>query len=90
MNQSSFEVVLANQQVVAIRDLDAGRSVTNDAERVVSVLHREGMLRSQRLLYRDTMGDWDELLHDGKGRFTGFQSVGARNLEVALTKAGIA
>jgi hypothetical protein len=90
MNQSSFEVVLANQQVVAIHDLDAGRSVTNDAERVVSVLHREGILRKQRLLYRDTMGNWDEILHDSKGKFGGFQFVGGRKLEYALEKAGIA
>lgn len=88
-NQAKFEIVLAKQAVVAIRDLDEGKSVTNDAERVVRFLHKQGMLPpGRRLIYQDTMGRWDELEHDGAGRFTGFHPIGKETIEGALSHIG--
>jgi hypothetical protein len=48
-------------------------SVTNDAENVVASLARDGYLTSaKRLLYLDSDGRKDEILHDGK-KFRGFR-----------------
>jgi hypothetical protein len=53
-----------------------GRSVTNDAELVVQeLLHSRQLLPTQRLLYRDTMSRWDELVHDGR-RVPGCRHIG--------------
>jgi hypothetical protein len=57
---------------VVIADLDAGRSVTNDAEAVVRELHLGG-LGKRRLFYYDSFGVLDEILHDGKGNWLGFK-----------------
>lgn len=78
-------------RVVAVVDQSAFKksmSVTNDAENVVRYLHDEGLLRHERLVYRDTMGCWDEIRHDGAGRFQGFICIGARTLEDAIKKMG--
>lgn len=48
-------------------------SVTNDAEAVVEELYKLGMLKdNQRIFYKDTVGCIDEIKHDGKGLFMGF------------------
>jgi hypothetical protein len=56
--------------VIFIRDLDQGGvSVTNDAEAVVEEVHK--YYPGKRIVYRDSHGDWDELMH-AAGKFTGF------------------
>jgi hypothetical protein len=47
---------------IFIIDNDDGRTVTNDAERVVFELWNQ--YGDRRIVYRDTMGNWDELVHD--------------------------
>jgi hypothetical protein len=79
-----YRIARVTAFVVAIEDNDDGRSVTNDVERVVSKLFRDGYLRKQPLVYRDTMGLWDEILHDGHGHFTGFRFIGAQTMEPAI------
>lgn len=77
--------------IMAIVDMSnsAGTmSVTNDAEAVVSYLHAKAGLGGRRLIYRDTMDQWDELLHDGNGRFLGFRHLGGDCLEQAIMLAG--
>ena len=59
-------------EVFVIRDNDGQRSVTNSAEEVVEFLNNQGLLGSKRLLYYDTEGYKDELVHDGHGKFLGF------------------
>ncbi len=67
---SDFEVVKVLFDRVFIIDLNRGNvSVTNDAESVrlrVSKAHG-----NRRIVYRDSDGNWDELLHDN-GNFVGF------------------
>lgn len=58
------------------------RSVTNDAHAVVAKLVAE--YGDRRIIYKDSIGNWDELKHEGN-RFIGFAP--ARNMspeEVAL------
>lgn len=58
---------------IYVVDMDGPMSVTNDAEGVVAYLHGR-MARehqSKRIFYKDSMGMWDELLHDGD-QFEGF------------------
>lgn len=59
-----------HKNTVFIVDNDIGTSITNDAENVViDVLAK---YPDHQIIYRDTMGQWDELLHlDGK--FAGFK-----------------
>lgn len=56
-------------KMVFIVDNDMGMSVTNDAENVVADVLRQ--YPNHRIIYRDTMGQWDELVHFN-GKFTGF------------------
>lgn len=70
MTRADYEVVEVLADMVFLVDLDMGnRSVTNDVEAVVAevlALHP-----GRRIVYRDSMGRWDELCHDG-GAFTRF------------------
>jgi len=54
---------------VYIIDIDAGVSVTNDAENVVRSMHND--YKNARVVYKDTMGEWGEL-HHLNGDFIGF------------------
>lgn len=65
-----FQIDHIRDDVVYLRDLDVGSSVTNDAESVVEYLYNT--YGNKRFVYRDTMGRWDELAHD-HGRFTSFR-----------------
>jgi hypothetical protein len=56
-------------RTVRITDLDGSVSVTNDAEAVVRFVNAR--YPGHRIFYRDTMGNWDELVH-ANGIFTGF------------------
>lgn len=74
------------QGVVCITDLDGPKSVTNDAENVVADLVRAGViLPTTPVIYRDTMGVWDELVVTG-GRFVGFRPVTERDQAAAVAK----
>ena len=71
--ECDFRVVKVSDvdRIVWIVDYDGGeRSVTNDAEAVVAAL--ESRYPGYRVIYRDSMGAWDELCHQGD-RFTGFK-----------------
>lgn len=62
MARADYEVIGASSDVVYLVDLDeGGKSVTNDAEAVVSEVAAE--YPECRIVYRDTMGRWDELVH---------------------------
>lgn len=63
-------------EVVVIVDLDRGRSVTNDADRVIEDLIAAGLrIDDYAVIYLDTMKRWDGLAtHDG--RFAGFIPLG--------------
>lgn len=75
----------APREVIVVRDESQEfntMTVTNAAERVVFELASSMGIRGRRIIYRDTRGIWDELLHDGC-RFTGYRHIGARDLEAA-------
>ena len=69
MRESSYIIVGTNDEFVYIADCDGPLSVTNDAEAVVAKLIP--LFYGKRIMYRDSMGQWDELMHNGKV-FTGF------------------
>lgn len=56
--------------MVFIIDENIGMSITNDAEAVVADVVSK--YPNHRIIYKDTDGSWDELLH-WNGRFTGFK-----------------
>ena len=62
-----------NEKIVYIIDGNTGdMSVTNDAEAVTKFLNQ--IYNNYRIIYRDTMGNWDELVHDF-GTFKEFRCV---------------
>lgn len=73
--RANYTVVMVDKerQIVFINDVGHDKgcpSVTNDAEAVVkSVIERNSP--DYRIVYRDSMGRWDELMHNGK-QFTAF------------------
>lgn len=70
----SFEVLDNNDVYILIKDLDRGKSITNDAEWVVGKLLSNGLLvKGKTLYYIDTDGRVDVLNHDGI-EFTGFSA----------------
>jgi len=68
-NHCSFQVVSATRGgVVTIRDLNQGRSVTNDANFVVEQLRAAELLTpGRRLFYYDSEGNLDEITWDESG-----------------------
>lgn len=69
MHRSSYRVARIAEGFVWIIDQDGPLSVTNDAEAVVADLFKT--YGDRRIIYRDTQGDWDELVHES-GRFKSF------------------
>lgn len=69
MFRSSYEVTKVTTDTVFLVDLNVGKSVTNDAENVVAEILTE--YGNKRIIYRDSDGHWDELVHNGS-KFTNF------------------
>jgi hypothetical protein len=67
--RATYSLQFVAKDELLLRDSGEGRSITNDAERVV----RDVLARApgHRIFYIDTMGNCDELCHDGT-QFTGF------------------
>lgn len=69
-NHADFKIVQETPDKIFLVDLDRGNvSVTNDAEHVCAVIWRHQ--GNKRIIYRDSAGAWDELVHD-HGIFQGF------------------
>jgi hypothetical protein len=74
--RATYSMQFVAKDEVLLRDSGQGRSITNDAERVVAdVLARAP---GHRIFYIDTMGACDELVHDGQ-QFTGFAPARGRH-----------
>ncbi len=69
-NHATWTILRADASAMWIEDLDEGKSITNDAEWVVQILHAK--YPDRRIFYKDTMGNWDELVHND-GVFSGFK-----------------
>ena len=71
---AKFEIVAVNDLHIFLVDLDQGRSVTNDAPRVIKELQQRvsGGIGRRSVYYRDSMGRFDELLVNEEGGFSGF------------------
>ena len=67
--KAQIQITSVQPDRIYLVDRDGPMSVTNDAEAVVKFIN--DMYPGRRIIYCDTMGNWDELLHDN-GRFTDF------------------
>lgn len=73
--------------LICIVDNDRGPSVTNDVHEVIGDLMRDGLdLAKLRVIYRDSMGIWDEIVVSN-GQFAGFKSLNCRQKAEAKQKA---
>lgn len=60
-SRADFSIVKIESDKIFIVDLDCGnRSITNDAENVYADIKK--IFPDHRLIYRDTMGRWDEIV----------------------------
>ena len=64
-SSASYTIVFENDKFIFIVDNDQGLSVTNDAENVCRKLLALTGRSNKRIIYRDTDGRWDELVHSG-------------------------
>lgn len=71
--KAQYDIVRESPDTIFIEDTGHGhtRSVTNDAEAVVYELFNRHKIGDKRIVYKDSDGRWDELLHDGD-QFTDF------------------
>lgn len=61
MNHADYEIVRVEEDRVFIVDLDLGKkSVTNDSDFVYDEVRK--VFPGKRIIYRDTMGNWDEIV----------------------------
>ena len=78
-NRANYEIVESecSPELVVIRDIgpwDQFWTITNATESVIEELYAQGKLEDgQMLLYYDSEGSLDELLHEN-GRFVGFKA----------------
>jgi len=71
---AKYRIVGASTAFIWIEDIGTDcRSVTNDAEAVVAALVAD--YGDRRIIYKDSMGRWDELVHRGPV-FTGYAPAG--------------
>ena len=90
--RSDFDATVEGDFILIVDLILGGKSVTNDADLVVQDLMRRGILRDgSRLIYRDTMGLWAEMLHS-TGQFNAFAPIADRPVTdrdeaLALTRA---
>ncbi len=70
MLKSAFSIIKWDAGAIWISDNNVGMSITNDAENVCDYMHIN--YPGRRIFYRDTMGNWDELVHFC-GQFTEFR-----------------
>ncbi len=72
---NNYNLLKNDENSVLISDTGIGKSITNSAEDVVKELtnrNDEFCIVNKHLYYIDTDGCTDELLHDNKGNFIGF------------------
>lgn len=82
----SFNLEFINPYFVCISDQNGKKSLTNCAEEVVQYLKKKNLLGERRLLYKDSTGIWDELVHD-QTKFLNFKSINRDSLHRAFVKA---
>lgn len=70
--KSSFSLTTGGNAVFLVDNNDNSMSVTNDAENVVAYVNAS--YPDARIFYKDTMGCWDELVHN-RGTFLRFAGV---------------
>jgi hypothetical protein len=85
-NRSEFTYGVTGN-ILWIRDLGGMKSVTNDIEAVIDDILKGIAIEGKKIMYRDSMGVWDEIRADvstGRARNVSFHSIGERDMNKAL------
>jgi len=64
LRKCEYRVLKHSDGIVFIEDTKKGMSLTNDAERVCQEVNKD--YPNCRIIYKDTIGRWDEIVYDGK------------------------
>jgi len=79
--RAAFRASIEGDTVIIV-DLDGDVSVTNDAEAVVTAV--AGLIKVRRILYKDTSGDWSEIIFSRDKNLTptfkGFRDVDQKDV----------
>ena len=64
-NHAEYDLITANSQFIYIEDTGHHqfKTVTNDVQYVLSSLVKDNSLSNQRVFYKDSSGDIDEIVH---------------------------
>lgn len=82
--RTKYDIIYEDQHVIALVQTDPTvMSITNDAEAVIADLLDRGKLHQRRVIYKDTEGRWDELVH-WFGEFKNYKFLNAKRLGEAL------
>ena len=82
--KSKFSIARCTEEYLYIIDCGGDtRTVTNDADNIVRFLSESYNLGNRRLIYRDSLGEIDEIIHEN-GQFKGF-SCGYKGIVEDLT-----
>ena len=85
---AAYTYELRGALAIVIEHDGAPCSVTNDAENVIAEMAADGLdFTGRRVIYRDQMGAWDELLVSGN-RFAGFRLLDGLTLNHVLRLVG--
>ncbi len=86
-SHAAYSVSAVRDGFICLIDDNKGWSITNAAEDVIAELVAAGYdLSRNRVIYRDTMGSWDELVVKN-GQFSYFRSIHETDLDRAIAKA---
>lgn len=66
-----YDLLCMNGDIVFLSENNVGMSITNAAETVVKEINFQ--YPGRRIVYKDTMDQWDELVHND-GIFVGFKN----------------
>ena len=85
-NRSEFTYAVSGN-ILWIKDLGGMKSVTNDIENVIADIIKELAIEGKKIIYRDSMGIWDEvrcLVESGKVKRVSFHSIGEKDMQKAM------
>lgn len=83
-DRARFTAELEGEDLIVVVDLNGGKSVTKDAERVVATIADYVTIGDRQIVYRNGDRRWDGMLvRDGRA-FGGFVRIGAKQRDEAI------
>lgn len=72
MAKIKYQIIRITDTLVLLKDLDQGATITNYPSETLNHLSQNRSIKGKRIFYRDTVGRYDEIVHD-RGVFRCFR-----------------